>query len=187
MKPTVQPAILEAAIHLFGLHSFHGVTTKQLAKEAKVVEGSIYNLFEDKKSLYLQAVTAVIQQANQEFAKFVAVEFKSQDFSARRLENSLHIWASALPRPVARLLMQVMISDDRLTGMAREPLEQMIGAIANSLDRQKKGRRKFNSKLAARTLIRALLWAKVEHANGAEAERDLTETLQQWLACVEAG
>lgn len=187
MKLSVRPAILEAAIELFGRYSQNGVTTRQLAKEAGVVEASIYNVFGSKDAVYLEAVTSVINQAQQEFAKFVVAEFgKSQTFSARRLENALKTWCLSLSRPTARLLMQVMLSDDRLIKTAREPIEQMIDMIANSVDRQKKPSRKFNSRVAARTLIRALIWARVEKSNATEVAQDVIETLQQWLLSLDA-
>jgi AcrR family transcriptional regulator len=183
----VQPEILKASIKLFGHHGFHGVTTRDLAKEADVVEGSIYMWFESKELLYMQAVNSVVTQVNQEFTKFVVAVFgKSQEFDPKKLGEALRTWYLALPQPGARLLMQVIIGDDKLNKTAREPLDQMVNIIANALDRQKKGNRKFNSQAAARTLVRALIWGKVESANAAAAEQDMSETLHQWLLPLEA-
>jgi AcrR family transcriptional regulator len=187
MRRKVQPEILEAAIKLFGLYGFHGVTTRDLANEADVVEGSIYMWFKSKDLLYMQAVTSVVAQVNQEFTRFViATVGKSEEFDPKRLHDALRTWYLSISQSAGRLLMQVLIGDDKLNKTAREPLDQVINVIAGQLDRQKKGNRKFNSQAAARTLVRALIWGKVIHANAGAAEKDMNEILQQWLLAVEA-
>lgn len=182
----VEPEILETGIRLFGAYGFHGVTTRDLAQEAHVMEGSIYKWFDSKDILYLKAVNAVIAQVNQEFHRFVVTMLgKSQEFDARRLQEALRTWYQSISEPAARLLIQVMISDDKLSKTVREPLDQLTNVIADHLDRQKRGR-KFNSQAAARTLVRALLWAKVANKTASAAEQDMNEILQQWLLPLEA-
>lgn len=182
----VEPEILKAAIDLFGKYGFYGVTTKDLAKEADVQEGSIYKWFTSKDLLYLKAVTTVVTQVNQEFHRFVvAMLGKSQASDAKRLQEALRTWYQSISGPAARLLMQVMISDAKLSKTVCEPLDQITSVIADSLDRQKKASRKFNSQAAARTLVRALLWARVTNGNASAAEQDMSEILQQWLLPLE--
>lgn len=48
-------AVLEAAIRKFGENSFLTATTMEIAREAGVSEKTIFDLFGDKKTLYLQA------------------------------------------------------------------------------------------------------------------------------------
>lgn len=159
---------------------------RDLAKEAKVVEVSIYTWFKTKDLLYLKAVTSVINLVNQEFHRFlVTMVGKSQEFDLKRLHEALRNWYRSIPETTARLLLQVIVSDDKLNKTVREPLGQLANAIADILDRQKKASRKFNSQAAARTLIRALLLAKVENDSASAAEQDMNEVLQQWLLALE--
>ena len=180
MRRKVQPDILQAAIKLFGLYSFNGVTTRDLAKEAEVVEGAIYMWFKNKENLYLQAVSAVITQTNEQFTKFVMKVFgASEDPDPARISEAMRAWYASMPRPAARLLLQVLISDDKRNKLAREPLDQIINVLAKTLERQKKSNRKFNPQAAARMLVRALFWGKV--IDGKAADHDMNEILQQWL------
>lgn len=182
----VEPEILEVAIRLFGIYGFRGVTMSNLAREARVFEVSIYTWFKTKDLLYLKAVTSVINLVNQEFHRFlVTMVGKSQEFDLKRLQDALRNWYRAIPEPSARLLLQVIIGDDKLNKTVREPLSQLANAIADVLDRQKKAPRKFNSQTAARTLIRALLLAKVDNESAAAAEQDMNDVLQQWLLALE--
>jgi AcrR family transcriptional regulator len=185
MRRRVQPEILQAAIKLFGLYSLKGVTTRALAKEARVAEPAIYMWFKSKDNLYLQAVNTVVAQTNQEFARFAMTIFGGSDEpTPARIEEAVRTWYAAIPKPSARLLLQVLVSDDRHSSMAREPLDQLINALAKTLEQRRKTDRKFNPKAAAKTLIRALFWGKV--LEGKTAEQDFDETLQQWLLCLAA-
>jgi AcrR family transcriptional regulator len=180
MRRRVEPDILEAAIELFGLYSFNGVTTRDLAKRADVVEGAIYQWFDNKENLYLQAVSAVITQTNQQFTQFVMKVFgSSEDLDPARIAEAVRAWYDAIPRPAARLLLQVLISDDKRNKLAREPLDQIINAVAKTLDRQKKANKKLNPQAAAKTLVRSLFWGKV--IEGKAAEPEVNQILQQWL------
>lgn len=178
----VEPEILATAIKLFGTYGFHGVTTRDIAKEADVMEGSIYTWFESKELLYKKAVTAVIEQVNLEFHRFVVKMLdRTNDSDLKKLQDALRTWYRSIPEPAARLLMQVTVSDNKLNKTVREPLTQLINLIADGLDRQKRARGKSNSQVAARTLLRALLWAKVANETSTAAEHDMNETLQWWI------
>lgn len=182
----VEPEILQAAIGLFGTYGLHGVTTRDLAQEAQVMEGSIYKWFENKDRLYLKATNAVISQMNAAFHRFVvAVVGKSQEFDPKRLQEALKIWYQSIPEQAARLLIQVMISDPKLSKTVIEPIDQFTNVIADNLERQKRGSRKFDSHAAARTLVRSLLWAKVSSKSASAAEEDMKEILEQWMASLD--
>jgi AcrR family transcriptional regulator len=179
----VQPDILAAAIKLFGLYGFRGVTTRDLAKEANVVEGSIYGWFGSKEYLYLQAVNAVIADINDEFGRFVITVFGgSDDVDLARLDEGLRAWFSSLPQPSARLLMQVAMGDDRLNKTARKPLEQLINIVAKALASHTKAKPNFNSQAAARCLIRALFQTRLIE-NQATASEDVNQ-IMRWFTCV---
>jgi TetR/AcrR family transcriptional regulator len=176
----VQPEILRAAIYLYGLYGFNGVTTRALAKEARVNEPAIYLWFDSKENLYHQAVNTVVEQANEEFTKFVLKIYR-EDPTPSHLLEAVRTWYDAIPESAARLLMQVRFSDRR-NKLARSPFDQMIEALAKALEGQKKMNRKFDPRVAAKDLIRALLWAKALEDD--TEPRDVEASLQQWLLCL---
>ena len=55
--------ILEAAIRVFARHGFHRATIRQIAEEAGVADGTIYNTFEDKSALLFAVLEPLGQPA----------------------------------------------------------------------------------------------------------------------------
>jgi AcrR family transcriptional regulator len=45
--------LLDAAIRVFDTHGFHGATIKDIAREAGVADGTVYNVFANKEALLL--------------------------------------------------------------------------------------------------------------------------------------
>lgn len=178
----VEPEILKAAIHLFGMHGYRGVTTRDIAREAKVVEGSIYGWFGTKEYLYLQAVNAVLADINGEFGQFVVKVFgESGEVAQERINEAVLAWFSSLQQPGARLLMQVMMGDDKLNKTARKPLDQMINILAKALASQKR-QKSFDPQGAALCLVRALFQTRLtESKNTAQEE---TQKILQFFTCV---
>lgn len=188
-KPTpikrrkVEPEILKAAIHLFGLYGFRGVTTRDIAKEAKVVEGSVYGWFKNKEYLYLRAVNAVIADINEEFGQFVVKVFgELEEVDQARINEGVLAWFSSLPQSGARLLMQVMLGDDKLNKTARKPLDQMINIVAKAIASQKATNRKFDSMGAALCLVRALFQTRLTE-NQSTAQEEIHKIIQ-FFTCV---
>src|SRR5215467_467800 len=63
MASKIEARILEKAIELFADFGYYGVTTRDLAKKAKVTEGSIYRLFHTKENLFEVALRSVLARA----------------------------------------------------------------------------------------------------------------------------
>ena len=49
--------ILQAALRLFAAQGYDGTTTKELAKKAKVAEGTIFRYFPNKKAVLIEVAT----------------------------------------------------------------------------------------------------------------------------------
>lgn len=174
----VEPEILTAAINLFGLYGCRGVTTRDVAREAKVVEGSVYGWFGSKEHLYLQAVNKVLADINDEFGQFVVKVFgESGEVAQERINDALLAWFSSLQQPGARLLMQVMMGDDKLNKTARKPLEQMINILAKALASQKRQSKGFDPQGAALCLVRALFQTRLTE-NKSTAQDEIQRILQ---------
>jgi AcrR family transcriptional regulator len=176
--------LLQAAIELFGRDG-RNVTTRALAKAAETGDIYVYIHFKSKEKLYFEAVTEVVNQANQGFTDFVMTVFSgSEQPSASLVADAVRKWYSAIPQASARLLLQVLINDEKHTSPAHAVIDQLVGSIAKALvqaraDRSKKAGRQFNPQAAGKTLVRALLLGKV--TEGKRADQDLDEILQQWL------
>jgi AcrR family transcriptional regulator len=173
----VEPEILKAAIHLFGLYGFRGVTTRDIAREAKVVEGSVYGWFKSKEYLYIQAVNEVLGNINQEFGQFVVTVFgDTGEVAQERINQAVLAWFSSLEQPGARLLMQIIMGDDKLNKTARKPLDQMINIVAKALASQKRQSKSFDPQGAALCLVRALFQTRLTESK-ATAQDEIRQIL----------
>jgi AcrR family transcriptional regulator len=61
-KKTTQEKVLEAAEKIFGEKGYHGSTTKEIAEEAGVAEGTIFRYFKTKKDLLVNILVPVISR-----------------------------------------------------------------------------------------------------------------------------
>ena len=179
----VEPEILKAAIHLFGLYGFRGVTARDIAREAKVVEGSVYGWFGNKEYLYVRAVNEVLADINDEFGQFVVTVFgESKEVDQGRINEGVLAWFSSLPQPGARLLMQVMLGDDKLNKTARKPLDQMINIVAKAIESQRRDTKKVDAQGAALCLVRALFQTRLTE-NQATALEEIRK-IMHFFTCV---
>src|SRR5215471_20175922 len=99
MASRIEARILDRAIELFADFGYYGVTTRDLAKKAKVTEGSIYRLFKSKDNLFEQALGRVLNRAFDP-AHFLLMVFEKhgkQDF-ASLLTEAVNRWYFSLPR-----------------------------------------------------------------------------------------
>jgi AcrR family transcriptional regulator len=82
--------ILEAAARVFARRGFDRATTRDIAREAEVSEGTIYNYFASKQEL----VTALVDVVRGEFAVLLASlapEASGHEFLARSMLSVLNI------------------------------------------------------------------------------------------------
>lgn len=188
MDSKVQPKILEAAIRLFGTHGFKGVTTRDLAKEAHAVEGSIYQWFKSKENLYQQAINTVLARQLEDLGRFLVNLHGSKEEQAagQQVSEAVRSWYSSLSQPAARLLQQVLIADPKRERAVRQSLDSIINIIAKTLEAQKRANPQFDPQAAAKILIHALFQIKVTYRKTAEVEAHSKAILEQWLLNVPA-
>ncbi len=99
--------ILEAAIRVFADKGFRRATTREVAREAGVSEGTIYNYFEDKDELLI-AIMDVLNETErraEDFEEGLATDFGSlvEAYLHRRMDL---IWEN---REVFRVLLSEML------------------------------------------------------------------------------
>lgn len=188
MASKIEPRILDAAISLFADYGYFGVTTRDVARKAKVTEGSIYRLFSSKDHLFERSLDSVIEHLLDP-AQFLLMIFegrKKLDFSSA-IAAPLRRWYSLLTHQSARFLIHACLSkNEKWRQSAYAPLEKIASILAGSMEREiKKGHaRKFNAQVVARSLILALFQFKLTASptmSAKEHNEEMEGILQHWL------
>jgi AcrR family transcriptional regulator len=104
--------IVEAATRVFAQKGFRRATTREVAREAGISEGTIYNYFEDKDALLM----AILERLNEterraeDFEKGMATDFEGflRDYLSRRMSL---IWEN---REVFRVVLSEMLVNAEL-------------------------------------------------------------------------
>jgi len=194
MASKIEPRIVDAAIALFADSGYFGVTTRDIARKARVTEGSIYRLFDSKDRLFESSLDTVVSHLLDP-AEFLLMIFESrqtQDFSTA-IAAPVRQWYSSLTHQSARLLIQALLSrNERWRQTARAPLEKIISILAGILERDlpKGGLGQLNANIVARSLIFALFQCKITSSPKStkkEEGEQMEDMLQHWLNGVKAG
>lgn len=74
MREQSRNAILEAALKLFAEKGFHGASVAQIAKEAGVSKGLIYNYFAKKEDLVMGMIQREMEVGEAMFGEMLAIE-----------------------------------------------------------------------------------------------------------------
>ena len=104
--------ILDAATRVFAEKGFRRATTREVAREAGVSEGTIYNYFEDKDAL-LMAILDVLNETErraEDFEEGLATDFRGflEEYLRRRMTL---IWQN---REVFRVVLSEMLVNAEL-------------------------------------------------------------------------
>jgi AcrR family transcriptional regulator len=104
--------ILEAATRVFADKGFSRATTREVAREAGISEGTIYNYFKDKEAL-LMAIMDVLNETERRAADFdVALARDFEDFFGEYLHHRMSvIWEN---REIFRVILSEMLINARL-------------------------------------------------------------------------
>jgi TetR/AcrR family fatty acid metabolism transcriptional regulator len=104
--------ILEAATRVFAYRGFSRATTREVAREAGISEGTIYNYFEDKDAL-LMSIMDVLNETErraEDFDAGLATDFEGF-FGAYLRHRMAVIWEN---RETFRIVMSEMLVNARL-------------------------------------------------------------------------
>ena len=150
--------IVQAATRVFAQKGFRRATTREVAREAGISEGTIYNYFDDKDALLM----AIMDQLNEterraeDFRESLAGDFEGffEGYLRRRMAL---IWEN---REVFRVVLSEMLVDAGLReGYLREVLEPTMRiAEENFRSRMERGEvRHTDAPLATRSVAGAVL------------------------------
>jgi AcrR family transcriptional regulator len=150
--------IIEAATRVFAQKGFSRATTREVAREAGVSEGTIYNYFEDKDALLL-AILDVLNETErraEDFEEGLVTDFESfvEEYLRRRMSL---IWQN---REVFRVVLSEMLVNAGLRERyLREVVEPTMKiAEENFRSRMKQGKaRATDAPLAMRAVAGAVL------------------------------
>ncbi len=68
LRSAARARILDAALTLFGRHGYEGTTVKQIAQEAGVAQGLLYNYFQSKEHLLAEIFQQSMADVRESFA-----------------------------------------------------------------------------------------------------------------------
>ncbi|MGH3144483.1 MAG: TetR/AcrR family transcriptional regulator [Rubrobacter sp.] len=150
--------IVEAAVRVFAEKGFRRATTREVAREAGVSEGTIYNYFEDKDAILM----AILDRMNEterrveDFEEGMATDFRGflKGYLRRRLS---FIWEN---REVFRVVLSEMLVNAELreTYLRRVVTPTMRIAEENFRSRIEQGEvREIDAPLAMRSVAGSVL------------------------------
>jgi AcrR family transcriptional regulator len=150
--------IIEAATRIFAAKGFHRATTREVAQEAGISEGTIYNYFQDKDALLI----AILERLNEterraeDFEEGMATDFRGflKEYLRRRMSL---IWEN---RDVFRVALSEMLVNAELRELYLRQVVDPTMRIAeeNFRSRIKQGEvRETDAPLAMRSVAGAVL------------------------------
>jgi AcrR family transcriptional regulator len=120
--------ILDAAIRVFDARGFRGATIRDIATEAGVSDGTVYNVFESKEALLLGILEPLLQATSQPQLPDVMSGMAGSDPAATLHGLIAARWASLTPEMLA---MMRVIWSEALTNraLANLYLERILAPV----------------------------------------------------------
>src|ERR1035438_5486567 len=91
---TKLPAVMRASLHLFMKKGIDGTTIKDIAREAKVAEGTLYRHFKSKEELAWHLFREPLQQFTRELESKVFAEKTAEARIRKFVEESFSAYES---------------------------------------------------------------------------------------------
>jgi AcrR family transcriptional regulator len=184
---TIKPIILKHAIGLFGDRGYDGVSTRDLAAEAKTTESSIYRLYSSKENLYQVAIKDVEKRAQESMGQvLLKIARGGQTDPRKQIADTVRGWYDSLPQSDARLLQQVLKQvhpyDKKLHDQAQGPIAEIVNIVSGQLKGKLKA--KDNSGLSTELLIWALFEFKVMQTDAEPSKEEnakVNAMIETWL------
>jgi AcrR family transcriptional regulator len=134
MPETIHPTkllILKAAVSLFSSKSFNGTTTKEIAQEAGIAEGTIFRHFPNKLEILYGVADSLMPMVGVETLKSAIEESRKMD-AEQALKHIMHNRFELLSeaRDVLRIILSEMQYDSHLRevymGKVYKPIIEMV-------------------------------------------------------------
>jgi AcrR family transcriptional regulator len=133
-----QEKVMRAAIKEFLKHGFEKGNVADIARNAEVAKGSIYQYFENKKELFLYAVRWSIDIFANKYGKYINLENKDADIFDFFYKNAKDMWLQMRDeREVVIFIQDVFLgkyknlTDESMAYMIKVSDEYLINLIKN--------------------------------------------------------
>jgi AcrR family transcriptional regulator len=133
-----QEKVMRAAISEFLKHGFEKGNVADIAKNAEVAKGSIYQYFENKKELFLYAVRWSIELFANKYGKYINLENKDADIFDFFYKNAKDMWLQMKDeREVVIFIQDVFLgkykslTDESMAYMIKVSDEYLLNLIKN--------------------------------------------------------
>jgi TetR/AcrR family transcriptional regulator len=122
-------AILDAAVHLFSVHGYDGVSMRRIADAAGVSKANIYHHFTSKQALYF----AIMRHSAEELTRLLENLAEGKGSFNQRLQAfaSAHLQHLFDNAERVRLVLREAFSGDE--EKSRTVVEQMVGGLVNRM------------------------------------------------------
>jgi AcrR family transcriptional regulator len=154
--------IVEAATRVFAEKGFRRATTREVAREAGISEGTIYNYFEDKDALLMAILHKLneTERRGEDFEEGMATDFREflKEYLRRRMSL---IWEN---REAFRVVLSEMLVNAELRELYLRQVLAPTMAIAeeNFRSRMEQGEvRETDAPLAMRSVAGAVLGVRI--------------------------
>ncbi len=121
-------AIKQAAMELFARNGYHSTSISQIAKEAGVSKGLLYNYFESKEALLHDIIMEAVEMANEVMGNILSSDADAAEqlrmmteVTFGIIQKDLHYW---------KLMTSLAFQTDALTGLMPELRKMQEEAIA---------------------------------------------------------
>jgi AcrR family transcriptional regulator len=175
--------ILDAATKVFAEKGFHPTTIKDIAREAGIADGTIYNYFENKTALMLGILDRLNEsdQRNEDFSKFTEVDFRS--FMKAYLRHRLTV-LQADNFEVFRVVISEIMVNKELRELYYRKIVEPTFLMAEAYSQQWAAQhviKPINISLAMRAISGMVLGLIVEHIMGDQTLESRWDELPDFL------
>jgi AcrR family transcriptional regulator len=175
--------ILDAATKVFAEKGFHPTTIKDIAKEAGIADGTIYNYFENKTALMLGIFDRLNESDKrvEDFSKFTDVDFRS--FMKAYLRHRLTLFQAGNFEVFRIVLSEIMVNKELRELYYRKILEPTF-SMAETYFQQWEAQhiiKPINISLAMRAISGMVLGLIVEHIIGDQTLEKKWDELPDFL------
>jgi len=161
--------ILEAATRVFAEKGYHHATTKDIAREAEIAEGTIYLYFKNKSELLLALLEHLDQKTTQKADLAAGLGLSPRELLTKRLEDDL-----AQLGPNFELMLAVLPEVLADPSMRAQYYQRMVTpgivALTEHIQSRKEGGEVHtdNVPMAARMLVSTMLGLELMNILGDE-------------------
>lgn len=185
--PAGKKKVLIAALHLFANQGFHATTTAQIAKEAKVSEGTIYKYFSSKRDLLSHLLSPLLINIRDSFIAKLDKSQSLEDLIKWVIQDRTKFAIDNFEL-IKILIQEVLTTPDQLGSLAK--IMNSNNGITVQLQEIKKAYPQINQHLTTGQILRTfagpilayILQISLFHLRPQNSELEINRVTQQIIA-----